>query len=370
MKKQLANLLCGFLAACLLAGSALAAEITPSASAIEMEKEQSTFSFEVKLHADDAFAGAEFGLKPSSSDVSLQSLEMLGSLKEAPQTKTVKDGVLYFCFYSSSNSYQPGDYTVARVTYAYSGTAARSVQLVSSKIVTVDASGHTVGDTSAPAFTVSVTRAGGSSGGGSTGGGGAVLPGGISGGGTDAPSGGTFVDVPEGSFCFDAVEWAAGSGITGGLDGTHFDPGSPCNRAQAVTFLWRAAGKPAPENRDMPFTDVPADAYYHDAVLWAVEQGITRGTTDTTFSPYEPCSRGHIVAFLYRAQNSPAVSADNPFTDVRPGSFYYQAALWAVAEGVTYGATPTTFAPSALCTRGQIVTFLYRATAGRTQGLF
>ncbi len=368
MKKHLAKLLSGFLAACLLAGSALAAEITPSSSSIQMEKEQHTFSFEVRLHADEAFAGAEFGLKPSASDVSLQSLEMLGSLREEPQTKTMKDGVLYFCFYSSSNKYQPGDYTVARVTYAYSGTAARSVQLVSSKLVTVDESGRTAGDTSAPAFTVSVTRAGGSSGGtsGSGAGGGVVLPGGTSGSGT----GGTFVDVPEGSYCFDAVEWAVENGITGGVDAAHFQPGSPCSRAQAVTFLWRAAGKPAPESREMPFTDVPAGAYYYDAVLWAVEQGITRGTTDTTFSPYALCSRSHIVAFLHRAQGSPAAASDNPFTDVHPGSFYYQAALWAVAEGVTYGATATTFAPDTLCTRGQVVTFLFRAAAGGTQGLF
>ena len=166
MKHHLAKLLSGFLAVCLLAGSALAAEITPSVSSLQLEKDQTTFSFDIKLHVDEAFAGAEFGLKPSASDVSLQSLEMLGSLKEEPQTKTVKDGVLYFCFYSSSNKYQPGDYTVARVTYAYSGTAARNVQLVSSKIVTVDASGHTSGDTSTPAFTVSVTRVGGGESGG------------------------------------------------------------------------------------------------------------------------------------------------------------------------------------------------------------
>ena len=113
MKHHLAKLLSGFLAVCLLAGSALAAEITPSVSSLQLEKDQATFSFDIKLHVDEAFAGAEFGLKPSASDVSLQSLEMLGSLKEEPQTKTVKDGVLYFCFYSSNNKYQPGDYTVA-----------------------------------------------------------------------------------------------------------------------------------------------------------------------------------------------------------------------------------------------------------------
>ena len=363
MKHHLAKLLSGFLAVCLLAGSALAAEITPSVSSLQLEKDQTTFSFDIKLHVDEAFAGAEFGLKPSASDVSLQSLEMLGSLKEEPQTKTVKDGVLYFCFYSSSNKYQPGDYTVARVTYAYSGTAARNVQLVSSKIVTVDASGHTSGDTSTPAFTVSVTRVGGGESGGGTGGG-STGGGGESGGETPVqPGSGTFVDVPEDSFCHDAVEWAVEHGITNGVTDQYFDPNGICTRAQAVTFLWRAAGKPAPQNREMPFTDVGPNAYYHDAVLWAVEQGITRGTTETTFSPNQQCSRGHIVTFLYRAQNSPPALGTNPFTDVSYGSFCYHAALWAVTHGVTNGTTATTFSPNAPCTRGQIVTFLYRCLA-------
>mgnify|MGYP004523418707 FL=1 len=367
MKKHLAKLLSGFLAACLMAGSALAAEITPSVSSIQLEKEQTTFSFDIKLHADAAFAGAEFGLKPSASDVSFHSLEMLGSLEEEPQTKTVKDGVLYFCFYSSSNKYQPGDYTVARVTYAYSGTAARNVQLVSSKIVTVDANGQTSGDTSTPAFTVSITRAGSSeSGGGTGGGGGGSSSGGGSTGGSTTPAqpgSGTFVDVPDGSFCRDAVEWAVDHGITNGITDQYFDPNGVCTRAQAVTFLWRAAGKPAPQNREMLFTDVPSNAYYHDAVLWAVEQGITRGTTETTFSPNQRCSRGHIVTFLYRAQNSPPALGTNPFSDVSYGSFCYHAALWAAANGVTKGTTETTFSPSAPCTRGQIVTFLYRCLA-------
>ena len=177
------------------------------------------------------------------------------------------------------------------------------------------------------------------------------------------PGSGTFVDVPEDSFCHDAVEWAVEHGITNGVTDQYFDPNGICTRAQAVTFLWRAAGKPAPKNREMPFTDVGPNAYYHDAVLWAVEQGITRGTTETTFSPNQQCSRGHIVTFLYRAQNSPPALGTNPFTDVSYGSFCYHAALWAVTHGVTNGTTATTFSPNAPCTRGQIVTFLYRCLA-------
>ena len=364
MKRHLAKLLSGILAACLLAGTAFAAEIEPSVSSIQLEQEQSTFSFEIKLHADEAFAGAEFGLKPSDSDVSLQSLEMLGDLKEEPQTKTVKNGVLYFCFFSSSNKYQPGDYTVARVTYAYTGSAERTVQLVSSKIVTVDANGKTVGDTSTPAFTVTISRAGGGESGGGTGDGG-TGGGSSTGGGTTPtqPGSGGFLDVPEGAFYYDAVNWAVEHGITNGVTSEYFDPNGTCTRGQAVTFLWRAAGKPKAASTEMPFTDVPENAFYYDAVLWAVEQGITRGTSMTTFSPNAQCSRGQIVTFLYRAQKSPPALGDIPFTDVAFGSFCYHAVLWSVNHGITKGTSSTTFSPDALCTRGQVVTFLYRCLA-------
>lgn len=361
MKKRLAKLLCGFLAVCLLAGNALAATIQPSVSAITLEQGKNEFSFEIKLHVDNAFAAAEFGLKPSHADVALKDLTMLDDVSEGSVVRTMKDGILYFGFYSGSNKFPAGDYTVARLTYSYSGSAARSVSLVSSKIVTVDVSGHTSGDTSTPAFTVSVTRVGGGTGGGGTGGGGTS---GESGGGLpEQPGGGTFVDVSEDSFYRDAVEWAVEHGITNGVTDKYFDPNGICTRAQAVTFLWRAAGKPVSKNSEMPFQDVSDNAYYRDAVLWAIEQGITRGTTETTFSPNQQCSRGHIVTFLYRAQKSPPVLGSNPFSDVSFGSFCYHAVLWAAENGVTKGTTPTTFSPNTPCTRGQIVTFLYRCLA-------
>lgn len=172
-----------------------------------------------------------------------------------------------------------------------------------------------------------------------------------------------FVDVPAGSFCEDAVAWAVANGITKGTTETTFSPGANCTRGQAVTFLHRAAGCPAPKSTVMPFTDVAQDSYCYEAVLWAVENGITKGTTETTFSPNQACSRGHIVTFLHRAQNSPAAGTANPFTDVPAGAFYTNAVLWAVEKGVTTGTTPTTFSPGANCSRGQIVTFLYRALA-------
>ena len=176
------------------------------------------------------------------------------------------------------------------------------------------------------------------------------------------PQTGVFVDVATGSYYEDAVDWAVENGITKGTDDTHFSPDGICTRAQAVTFLWRAAGSPEPETRAMPFTDVPVGSYYYDAVLWAVENGITKGTSDTTFTPNMTCTRAQIVAFLWRSEKSPAAGTANPFTDVKPDAYYADAVLWAVKENITKGTTNTTFSPDADCTRAQIVTFLYRFT--------
>ncbi|MBU5435473.1 S-layer homology domain-containing protein [Pseudoflavonifractor sp. MSJ-37] len=175
-----------------------------------------------------------------------------------------------------------------------------------------------------------------------------------------APQTGVFVDVATGSYYEDAVDWAVENGITMGTDDTHFSPDGICTRAQAVTFLWRAAGSPEPETRAMPFADVPVGSYYYDAVLWAVENGITKGTSDTTFSPNATCSRAQIVVFLWRSEKSPAAGTANPFADVKSTAYYADAVLWAVREDITMGTTSTTFSPDADCTRAQIVTFLWR----------
>ena len=174
------------------------------------------------------------------------------------------------------------------------------------------------------------------------------------------PQTGVFVDVATGSYYEDAVDWAVENGITKGTDNTHFSPDGICTRAQAATFLWRAAGSPKPETRTMPFTDIPAGSYYYDAVLWAVENGITKGTSNTTFSPNMTCSRAQIVAFLWRSEKSPAAGTANPFADVKSTAYYADAVLWAVKEDITKGTTNTTFSPDADCTRAQIVTFLWR----------
>ena len=169
-----------------------------------------------------------------------------------------------------------------------------------------------------------------------------------------------FTDVAEGAYYYDAVLWAAENGITGGTSATTFSPAVTCTRAQTVTFLWRAAGSPDPEGTNMPFTDVASDAYYYDAVLWAVENGITSGTSATTFSPNATVTRAQNVTFLWRWAESPAVEAVNPFTDVAADMYYHDAVLWAAEEGITAGTSATTFSPDDPCLRSQIVTFLYR----------
>ena len=170
-----------------------------------------------------------------------------------------------------------------------------------------------------------------------------------------------FVDVPADAYYYDAVLWAAEEGITGGVDATHFAPNATCTRAQAVTFLWRAAGSPAPKSSMMPFTDVPAGSYYETAVLWAVENGITKGTSDTMFSPDATCTRAQIVTFLWRANGSPAVSGNSAFTDVASDAYYAAAVTWAEKNDVTGGIGGGLFGSNNNCTRAQIVTFIYRS---------
>ena len=175
------------------------------------------------------------------------------------------------------------------------------------------------------------------------------------------PQTGVFVDVADGSYYEEAVDWAVENGITTGTGNNYFTPDGICTRAQAVTFLWRVAGSPTPKTEAMPFEDVLNGSYYYEAVLWAVENGITVGTSATTFSPELTCSRAHIVTFLWRAANSPSAKTANPFTDAAADAYYIDAVLWAVKLKITVGTTLSTFSPDEGCTRAQVVTFLYRA---------
>ena len=177
-----------------------------------------------------------------------------------------------------------------------------------------------------------------------------------------------FSDVPAGKYYHYPVLWAYyhDPQITGGTDATHFSPGKDCTREQIVTFLWKSAGAPEPSTARNPFKDVKSDKYYYKAVLWAVEAGITSGTTATTFGVGELCKREQAMTFLWKANGSPSPKhANNPFKDVKSDKYYYTAILWAVEEGITSGTTATTFGVGETCTRGQIVTFLYAANGPR-----
>ena len=174
--------------------------------------------------------------------------------------------------------------------------------------------------------------------------------------------GSSFTDVPGSAYYKTAVDWAVSKGIASGTSAKTFSPDAACTRGQAVTFIWRAAGSPAPKSTVNPFKDVKATDYCYDAVLWAVEQGITNGTTATTFSPDKACTRGEIVTLLYRASGSPAgYAANSGYVDVSAKSYCATAVSWAVALRITTGTSINTFSPDAACTRAKIVTYLYRS---------
>lgn len=173
-----------------------------------------------------------------------------------------------------------------------------------------------------------------------------------------------FADVKPGAFYFDAVQWAVKNGITNGTGKNTFSPNSVCSRYQIVMFLWRAAGQPEAKAA-VSFADVKPGDIFYEAVQWAVERGITKGTSSTSFSPFAPCTRGQIVTFLYRSAGSPAISGTCDFSDVSAGSFCHDAVIWASSEGITKGTSAGRFSPNEGCTRAQVVTFLYRASGGK-----
>ena len=172
-----------------------------------------------------------------------------------------------------------------------------------------------------------------------------------------------FTDMPADDYwAHTPIDWAYFSGITSGKTPTTFAPKANITRAEAVTFLWTLAGRPAHGDTENPFTDVTPDKYYYDPVLWAVERGITSGKTETSFAPREQCTRAQIMTFLWTFAGRPASGLEeSPFADVQPDKYYYDPILWAVEHNVTGGTSANTFSPKALCTRAQVVTFLYKA---------
>lgn len=168
-----------------------------------------------------------------------------------------------------------------------------------------------------------------------------------------------FSDVEQDQYYYDPVYWALENGITGGMNATDFKPNATCTRGQIMTFLWRINGSPEPDSNNNPFTDVTSDRFFFKPILWAYQSGMTAGTTATTFSPEAYCSRGQVVQFIWGCQKNKELRTVG-FTDVKSNAYYYHAVKWAYHNGITAGTTKTTFGPNEACTRGQIVTFLYK----------
>ena len=364
MKTPIKRLLCGLLCASLSLPAALAANITASVTSITLPKGESTASFDLILTADKAFAGAEFGLKPSADDITLTSLEMLGEIGGNSPIQADKNGIHYFGFFTGSNAYQPGTYKVARLTYRYTGSASRTVTLTSSKIVTVDEDSKTTeGDTSSEPFTITISRAGTTpSEGGNTSGGGAGGGGGVSG-GTTVSADQTAADaVIKLINAIGTVSENSGSAISAARSG--YDALTDTQKKLVTNYnkLTQAeqvfSSLPSVGDK-LPFTDMNGHWAY-DAVSYAYKNSLMNGVNASRFAPDSTLNRAMMVTMLYRMTGSPAVSGNSVFSDVPSGKWYSDAVQWASVNGVVNGVGKDRFAPDTQITREQMASMMMR----------
>ena len=364
MKTPIKRLLCGLLCASLSLPAALAANITASVTSITLPKGESTASFDLILTADKAFAGAEFGLKPSADDITLTSLEMLGEIGGNSPVQADKNGIHYFGFFTGSNAYQPGTYKVARLTYRYTGSASRTVTLTSSKIVTVDEDSKTTeGDTSSEPFTITISRAGTTpSEGGNTSGGGAGGGGGVSG-GTTVSADQTAADaVIKLINAIGTVSENSGSAISAARSG--YDALTDTQKKLVTNYnkLTQAeqvfSSLPSVGDK-LPFTDMNGHWAY-DAVSYAYKNSLMNGVNASRFAPDSTLNRAMMVTMLYRMTGSPAVSGNSVFSDVPSGKWYSDAVQWASVNGVVNGVGKARFAPDTQITREQMASMMMR----------
>ena len=364
MKTPIKRLLCGLLCASLSLPAALAANITASVTSITLPKGESTASFDLILTADKAFAGAEFGLKPSADDITLTSLEMLGEIGGNSPVQADKNGIHYFGFFTGSNAYQPGTYKVSRLTYRYTGSASRTVTLTSSKIVTVDEDSKTTeGDTSSEPFTITISRAGTTpSEGGNTSGGGAGGGGGVSG-GTTVSADQTAADaVIKLINAIGTVSENSGSAISAARSG--YDALTDTQKKLVTNYnkLTQAeqvfSSLPSVGDK-LPFTDMNGHWAY-DAVSYAYKNSLMNGVNASRFAPDSTLNRAMMVTMLYRMTGSPAVSGNSVFSDVPSGKWYSDAVQWASVNGVVNGVGKDRFAPDTQITREQMASMMMR----------
>ena len=365
---------------CFSSLSVYAAQITPSDTSISLGVNDTDISFDIYLETDTAFAGAEFGIKPSQSDVVFSSLSLADELKNESKVQTVKDGCLYFGFFSNTNKYSAGKQKIATLNYSYRGSAERTVSLVESKIVTVDENNKTSGDTSSKPFTVTVTRSGSSSGGVSSSGGGSGSSS-SSGSGSGSSgikkpdinlpdiskpySGKEFTDI-DGHWAENDIYSCVKSGLFTGISDTMFDPEGTVTRAMAVTVLGRFS-KDGTENSAPPFTDVPADKYYADYVSWGAKTGVVKGISETEFAPEDFVTREQISAMIVRYLNYKGIALPDSSAEIKSHSDYEQISDYAAEAmsiccemGLVKGHDNGLIDPKGNLTRAQLASVMAR----------
>lgn len=394
MNKFTKALLSVMAAFCFSSFSAYAVQITPSDTKITLGKNDKEITFDIYLETDAAFAGAEFGIKPSQSDVKLSSVTFAEEWKNESKVQTVKDGCLYFGFFSNTNQYRAGKQKIATLQYSYSGSGERSISLTESKIVTLNENNKTSGDTSAEPFTVTITRSGSSSGGGSgggssSGGGGSSSGGNASSGGSsseEAPDGDikkpditlpdtskpyvekTFTDIG-GHWAENDIKSCVKNGLFTGISDTLFDPSGTVTRAMAITVLGRFS-QDAVESTETAFADVPADAYYAKYVSWGAENGIVKGMSETAFAPENPVTREQISAMIVRYLQDKGMALPVSSANIQSHSDYEQISDYAKETmaicyemGLIKGFDSGLLEPKGNLTRAQFASVMARLSA-------
>ena len=379
MNKILKSLVMGLLSVCVASSPAFASTITPSATSISLQKGETQISFDIILETDNAFAGAEFGILPSNTDVVFESLVFSDELKNESKVQTIKDGCLYFGFFSSENKYLAGKYTVATVNYKYSGSGTRTITLKDSKIVTIDEeTKKTSGDTSTPSFTVTIQRTGSSSssGGGSSGGGLISTGGNTQTGETQKPdisvpntnqsyANTKFEDISD-HWAKEYIEKAVSNGFFNGTSETTFSPDLAVSRAMAVTVLGRFAKAENTEKQTV-FTDVAENSYYESYVAWGIRQGVVKGISETEFAPDMSITREQISAMIIRYLNAEKIPLPDISDAIKTHSDYSDISEYAINDmtlcydmGLITGHDTGLLAPQGNLTRAEFSVIMLR----------
>ena len=356
---------------CFSSFSAYAAQITPSNTSITLGKNDKVISFDIYLESDTAFAGAEFGIKPSQSDVVFSFLTLTDELKNESKVQTVKDGCLYFGFFSNTNKYGAGKQKIATLNYSYSGSAERTISLIESKIVTVDENNKTSGDTSSKPFTVTVTRSGSSSGGGSSSGrgsgtGGTIKKPDITLPDTSKPySDENFADI-DGHWAKNDIYGCVKAGLFTGISDTLFDPEGAVTRGMAITVLGRFS-KDNTEVFASSFTDVSADKYYADYISWGAKNGIVKGIGKTEFAPDNFVMREQLSAIVVRYLKYKNIAMPIASAEIKSHSDYEQISDYAKEDmaicyemGLIKGHDNGLIVPKGNLTRAQLASVMMR----------